>query len=138
MAQPREFLRQVVRTHRRDLLRASLLYTGHQVGEALVPVVVGAVIGQAIAHGGWSRIALWLGVLAVDFLALSMCYRFGARASMRAKQGTAHVARMWLVRRSARPLRTPSPPVRCSSWPPSCSCGSRRSSPRRSSGGRRC
>ena len=102
-AGPKELLRRVLGTCRRDLLAASVLYSGHQIGESLVPVIIGAVVGQAIAHGGAGRIVLWLAVLAADFLFLSMCYRFGARASMRAKQRSGHVTRMWLTGRAVHP-----------------------------------
>jgi putative ABC transport system ATP-binding protein len=82
---------------------ASALYSTHQLGESLVPVIIGATIGRAISHGTWGSIALWLAILAVDFTVLSLSYRFGARASMRAKQGTAHQVRMWLTSRAVDP-----------------------------------
>lgn len=100
---PRELLWRAVGVHRRDVLAASLLYSGHQIGESLVPVIIGAVVGQAIAHGGTVRIAVWLGVLAADFAVLSSCYRFGARASVRAKQGSEHAVRLWLTARAVDP-----------------------------------
>lgn len=58
----------------------------------MVPVTV----GQAVDHGGWGSIALWLAALAADFALLSLSYRFGARASMRAKQRVGHDVRMRL------------------------------------------
>lgn len=97
---PRALLWRAVAGQRRDVVAASMLYTGHQIGESLVPVVIGAVVGHAIAHGSPASLVGWLAALAGDFLWLSMCYRFGARASMRAKQGSQHLARMWLVART--------------------------------------
>ncbi|WP_435133013.1 ABC transporter transmembrane domain-containing protein [Actinacidiphila sp. bgisy144] len=92
-----------LRSRRRDLVAASALYSTHQLGESMVPVAVGATVGQAVAGGGRWAIALWLGVLAADFVLLSLSFRFGARASMRAKQHTGHVVRMWVAERVLRP-----------------------------------
>ncbi|WP_329370261.1 ABC transporter ATP-binding protein/permease [Streptomyces sp. NBC_00669] len=92
-----------LRARRRDLVAASALYSSHQLGESMVPVLVGATVSQAVAGGGRWAIALWLGVLAADFVLLSLSYRFGARASMRAKQHTGHVVRMWVTERVLRP-----------------------------------
>lgn len=99
----RQVLWAALKTRRRDLVLAAILYSTHQLGEALVPVVIGATISQAVAHGSWTDIALWLVVLAADFAFLSWSYRLGARASMRAKQYTAHQVRMWLTDRVVAP-----------------------------------
>ncbi|UAJ77762.1 ABC transporter ATP-binding protein [Leifsonia sp. ZF2019] len=79
------------------LARASVLFSGHQVGEALVPVVIGATVSSAIAEGGPEVLVLWLAVLGADFAVLSLSYRFGARASARAEQLAAHGVRMRVV-----------------------------------------
>jgi putative ABC transport system ATP-binding protein len=100
---PRALLWGALRARRRDLVAASVLYSTHQLGESMVPVIVGTTVGQAIAGGGRWAIGLWLGVLAADFVLLSLSYRFGARASMRAKQHTGHVVRMWVTERVLRP-----------------------------------
>jgi putative ABC transport system ATP-binding protein len=96
-----ELLWRALRSCRRDLLAASLLFTVYQVGESMVPVIIGMVVGHAIAGSG--AIALWLAALGADFAFLSLCYRFGARASMRARQGSAHQARLWLAERVLSP-----------------------------------
>ena len=88
---------------RRDLALASALFTTHQLGEALVPVIVGTTVGTAVQHGTPGSLAFQLALLATDFLALSMSYRFGARASARAKQHTEHRLRMALTARVLRP-----------------------------------
>jgi len=62
----------------------------HQVFEALVPVVVGRVIDEAIAPGDGSALSGWIGGLAVLFLALSYSYRYGARCLERAEQAATH------------------------------------------------
>ncbi len=100
---PRRLLWRAVRSRRRDLVAASVLYSTHQLGESMVPVVIGATISGAVDHGSWAAIGVWLGVLAADFALLSFSYRFGARASMRAKQFAGHQARMWLTDRVVQP-----------------------------------
>ncbi|MEU6478571.1 ABC transporter ATP-binding protein [Streptomyces sp. NPDC047017] len=102
-ASPRALLWRALGSRRRDLVAASLLYSSHQLGESLVPVIVGATVGGAVRHGSALSLAGWLGVLAADFVLLSLSYRFGARASMRAKQHTEHRMRMWLTERVLRP-----------------------------------
>lgn len=75
-------LRGAVTRHKRHLGLAGLLLCGHQAGEALVPVLVGVVIDQAVSRSDPGALLLWLVVLAADFLMLSMCYRFGARTAL--------------------------------------------------------
>ncbi|MFY4717301.1 ABC transporter transmembrane domain-containing protein [Streptomyces sp. LaBMicrA B280] len=88
---------------RRDLLLASALFSTHQLGEALVPVLVGATVGEAVRSATPASTLRWLGLLALDFLLLSLSYRFGARASARARQHTEHRMRMVLAERVLRP-----------------------------------
>nr|WP_042181380.1 ABC transporter ATP-binding protein [Kibdelosporangium sp. MJ126-NF4] len=61
------------------ILGSSALLIGHQAGEAAVPMLIGVVIDKAVASGQPRQLAFWLAVLAVDFLVLSLCYRFGTR-----------------------------------------------------------
>lgn len=44
----RDVLRESVRGQRRDIALGSLLGSGHQLGEALVPVLIGVVIDRAV------------------------------------------------------------------------------------------
>ncbi|MET9325470.1 ABC transporter ATP-binding protein [Tsukamurella sp. NPDC003166] len=60
-------------------LPAGLLIVGHQVGEALVPVVMGLAIDRAIKTGDWGSTVRWVLVLAVLFALLSFSFRFGSR-----------------------------------------------------------
>ncbi|MGQ0718120.1 MAG: ABC transporter ATP-binding protein [Pseudonocardiales bacterium] len=68
------------------LLGAVLLLAGWQAAEALVPVVVGVIIDQAIATGDATALAGWLVVLAALFTTLTMGFRFGARLTARASE----------------------------------------------------
>ncbi|MFT4260384.1 ABC transporter transmembrane domain-containing protein, partial [Microbacterium sp.] len=58
---------------------AALLSITHQLGEALVPVIMGLAIDQAVRTGDPARLLLWIVLLAVDFAVLSFSYRFGSR-----------------------------------------------------------
>ncbi|GAB2808843.1 ABC transporter ATP-binding protein [Actinoallomurus bryophytorum] len=94
----RAVLVQAIAGQRRDVLLSSLMITGHQAGEALVPFVIGVVIDQAVG-GGTGALALWLGVLGVVYVGLSFSYRFGDRAAERASEQAAHGLRLALTRR---------------------------------------
>ncbi|QKW25306.1 ABC transporter ATP-binding protein [Streptomyces seoulensis] len=100
---PRALLRWSLGERRRDLALASALFGTHQLGEALVPVIVGATVGEAVRSGSPAATVRWLCLLAADFLLLSLSYRFGARAAVRARQHTEHRVRMALTERVLRP-----------------------------------
>ncbi|MFJ8278904.1 ABC transporter transmembrane domain-containing protein [Streptomyces griseoviridis] len=102
-ASPRALLWRSLRARRRDLALASLFFSSHQLGEALVPVIVGAAVGNAVQDGTPHQLAGWLGLLAADFLLLSLSYRFGARAAKRAAQHTEHQVRGLLTGAVLRP-----------------------------------
>ncbi|WP_078531232.1 ATP-binding cassette domain-containing protein [Streptomyces sp. PsTaAH-124] len=102
-ASPRALLRWAVGERRADLALAAVLLSTHQLGEALVPVLVGATVGRAVRSGTPASTACWLGLLAADFLMLSLSYRFGARAAVRVRQHTEHRLRMALTERVLRP-----------------------------------
>ncbi|GLY75693.1 ABC transporter ATP-binding protein [Actinoallomurus iriomotensis] len=94
----RSVLTRAIAGQRRPALLGSVLISGHQAGEALVPFLIGVVIDQAVG-GGPGGLALWLGVLGAVYLTLSFSYRFGDRAAQRASQQAAHELRLALTRR---------------------------------------
>ncbi|ANH95751.1 hypothetical protein A8713_29320 [Streptomyces sp. SAT1] len=96
-------LRWAVGERRGDLVLAAVLLSTHQLGEALVPVLVGATVGRAVRSGTPASTACWLALLAADFLMLSLSYRFGARAAVRVRQHTEHRLRMALTERVLHP-----------------------------------
>ncbi|MEU8265886.1 ABC transporter ATP-binding protein [Sphaerisporangium sp. NPDC049002] len=102
-ASGREVLRRAIRGQRRDVTLGSVLGAGHQAGEALVPVLIGVVIDQAVSEGDAGALLRWLAVLAVVYVGLSFSFRFGARAGERAAERAAHVLRVELVRRVLDP-----------------------------------
>ncbi len=72
-------LRASVGAYRRHVGIAALFFVGHQTGEALVPVLIGVVIDEAVTTGDPRALAGWLLVLGLDFAMLSFSYRWGAR-----------------------------------------------------------
>lgn len=96
-------LRAAVHQVRGSLTAAVLLRSGHQAGEALVPVVVGVVVDRAVDGGSGRELAAWLAVLAADFLFLSLCFRYGSRATVAAAERSAHGIRVRLTDRMLAP-----------------------------------
>ncbi|WP_073386365.1 ABC transporter transmembrane domain-containing protein [Jatrophihabitans endophyticus] len=86
-------LRRMLRRRRGPLTASYLLHAVWATSEALVPVVIGAVIDRGILTGDGGRFVLWLGVLAALMLVLSLGYRFGAQIGARASETEAHELR---------------------------------------------
>lgn len=99
------YRRTVCRQRGRVLTCVGLLSTWH-VCEALVPVIIGLVVDDAVATGDGQRLLLWFGVLALLFLVLSSGYRFGSRAGYAAAQHESHLLRGEVVRRVLDPRGT--------------------------------
>ncbi len=89
----------------RLLTSGSLLICGHQLCEAMVPVLIGVLIDRAVKPGDAVQLLIWVGVLAVLFVALTMCYRLGARHLMRAIATEGHQLRIDLAARILDPRR---------------------------------
>ncbi|MEV0390134.1 ABC transporter ATP-binding protein [Nonomuraea sp. NPDC050643] len=103
MESGRDVLLRSIAGQRRRLAAGSLLGAGHQAGEALVPVLIGVAIDQAVAGANWGRLLLWLAVLAVVYVGLSFSYRFGIRVGERAAEEAAHDLRLAVVSRVLHP-----------------------------------
>jgi putative ABC transport system ATP-binding protein len=101
----RDVLRRVVLGQRRPLGLAALLFSLHQAGEALVPVLIGVIIDRAVTDrsAGVTELLLWIGVLGVVFAMLSLSYRFGARKVEAAAEWAAHGLRLEIARRVLHP-----------------------------------
>ncbi|MFJ6567454.1 ABC transporter ATP-binding protein [Streptomyces sp. NPDC091292] len=95
----RAVLTRSIRGQARHLGLGAALGCGHQLGEALVPVLIGVVIDQAVAGQDTGRLVLWLAVLAVLYVGLSWSFRLGARAGERGAEEAAHTLRLALVHR---------------------------------------
>ncbi len=99
----RDVLTSSVIGQRRQIAVGAVMVAGHQVGEALVPVLIGIIIDRAVSTGATGDLLRWLAVLAVTFAGLSFCYRFGARFGERAAERSAHNLRIQLTRRVLDP-----------------------------------
>ncbi|GGV58592.1 multidrug ABC transporter ATP-binding protein [Streptomyces longisporoflavus] len=99
----RDVLRESIRGQRRDVAVGALLGSGHQIGEALVPVLIGVAIDQAVTDSDTGALLICLGVLAVGYVALALSFRFGAMAGERAAARAEHTLRISLVRRVLDP-----------------------------------
>lgn len=99
----RTLLRQSIAGQRRLVTGASVLAAGHQGCEALVPVVIGLIIDDAVSTGSLPGLLAWLGVLAGLFVLLSLCFRYADRTAERAGEQAAHELRLRLTRRVLDP-----------------------------------
>ncbi|MCE7006460.1 ABC transporter ATP-binding protein/permease [Kibdelosporangium philippinense] len=96
-------LRRAITGQRRDVVAASVLAAGHQGGEALVPVVIGLTIDQAVSGGSVSALLRWIAVLGAVFIMLSFSWRFSTRCGERAMERAAHEIRTKLTERVLDP-----------------------------------
>ncbi|MBE1558002.1 ABC transporter transmembrane domain-containing protein [Nonomuraea africana] len=99
----RDVLRRAITGQWKQSAAGALLAAGHQTGEALVPVLVGVVIDEAISPGDGGALLLWIAALAVVFAGLSSSYRFSFRAAERASEQAAHRLRIELTERVLEP-----------------------------------
>ncbi|GAB2965728.1 ABC transporter ATP-binding protein [Streptomyces pseudoechinosporeus] len=99
----RDVLRDTVRGQRRNVALGSLLGSGHQIGEALVPVLIGIVIDQAVTDSDTGALFLWLAILAVVYVGLAFSFRIGAWSGEKASVQAEHALRITLVRRVLDP-----------------------------------
>ncbi len=95
----RTVLRGAMGRQRKWVGGAGALFICHQSGEALVPVMIGVIIDEAVTTGDRSALITWLVVLAGVFAFLSFGYRLGARCAERASEGVAHDLRLRLAER---------------------------------------
>lgn len=98
--------RRTLRRHRGRVLRCVALLGTWQTCEALVPVLIGLIVDDAVATGDGDRLLLWFVALAALFLVLSSGYRFGSRAGYATVQHESHLLRGEVVRRVLDPRGT--------------------------------
>lgn len=101
-------LRRAVRRRRGLLARGWPLICLWQLGEALVPVVIGFTIDRGIAPLDPAWFLVGCALLAADVAVLSYSYRFGARLSFRAMQVEAHELRVEVARHALHERGTES------------------------------
>ncbi|MYT69155.1 MULTISPECIES: ABC transporter ATP-binding protein [unclassified Streptomyces] len=90
----------MVRRERRAVAASCVLGIFHQIGEALVPVLIGVVVDRAVVRHDGTALLRWAAVLAVVYLFLSGGFRLGSRLAEQAAERAAHTLRLGLVERA--------------------------------------
>ncbi|MDQ1130648.1 ABC transporter ATP-binding protein [Microbacterium sp. SORGH_AS_0888] len=102
---PRALVARAMTAAPRWSVPAAALSVLHQIGEALVPVLMGLAIDRAVTTGDVRQLVFWLAALAADFAMLSFSYRFGSRLATIAAQSVEHHLRMRVSERAMDPAR---------------------------------
>jgi putative ABC transport system ATP-binding protein len=100
---PRRLTLRVMAAAPRQMWPASILLIMHQIGESLVPVIMGFAIDQAVATGDPVRLALCVALLGADFALLSYSYRFGSRFGLLGIEAVQHRLRTLVANRLLDP-----------------------------------
>lgn len=98
-------LRRSITRNRGRLSAGTGLISLHQLAEATVPVLIGVGIDRAVAPGDGTALLLWVAALGALFVALHLCYRFGARQLMLAIANEAYLLRGELAAKIVHPRR---------------------------------
>ncbi|WP_407562526.1 ABC transporter ATP-binding protein [Streptomyces sp. 184] len=99
----RDVLKGAIAGQRRGVAIGATLAVGHQLGEALVPVLIGMVIDDAVAGDDAGALVRWLLVLVAVYVVLALSFRLGVKAAERAAELAAHQVRLELVGRVLDP-----------------------------------
>ena len=100
---PRQLAWRAMTAAPRYTVPAAALTITHQLGEAMVPVLMGLAIDRAVATGDPAQLTLWLALLAADFAVLSFSYRFGSRLGLIGMESVEHGLRMLATDRLLSP-----------------------------------
>ena len=100
---PRRFLLRVLFSANRLTLPAAGCFIASQIGESLVPVVMGVAIDRALATGDVAELAVWLLVLALVFVVVAIGQRFSQQLVAVAQQRVQHRLRSTLSARVLHP-----------------------------------
>ncbi|MEP7764277.1 ABC transporter ATP-binding protein [Sanguibacter sp. 25GB23B1] len=108
---PAALSRHALLTSRRWVLLAVATagFALHQVCESLVPVIIGVVVDDALVPRDARALTVWLVLLAALFVILSLSWRTGMRAAVRAFSFGAHDLRHLVVDRTLDPHGMRSP-----------------------------
>ncbi|MDF0531181.1 ABC transporter ATP-binding protein [Tsukamurella sp. 8F] len=87
---PRQLVLRTMFGNPRRTVPAAILVVGHQVGEALVPVVMGLAIDRGVGTGDLAATLRWIVVLGCVFAMLSLSFRFGSRIGFLGMQTIQH------------------------------------------------
>lgn len=97
------FTWRVILGARKYTIPAGLLLVVSQIGQALVPVIMGLAIDRALATTNTGELVLWLTVLAADFVVFSVAFRFGSRMGLFGMQTVQHRLRTQVTDRILHP-----------------------------------
>lgn len=100
---PRRFLLRVMFSAKRLTVPATVSFTTCQVGESLVPVVMGVAIDRALATGDGAQLIVWLVLLALAFLMIATGSRLSQQLVALARQRVEHRLRTTLSARVLHP-----------------------------------
>lgn len=101
---PGQFVKRVIFSIPRITVPAMVFAIVWQVGESAVPVVTGLAIDRALATGDTGQLLLWIGVLAVLYVALTSAARLTNRLNAYALQVLQHRLRATLSTQVLHPL----------------------------------
>lgn len=90
---PRMLARRGLRRHRGRVVAGTALLAGHQLSEALVPIMIGLTIDRAVVTGSVGSLLWCLLALTIVFAVLATCWRHGARCLEIATMTEAHLLR---------------------------------------------
>ena len=99
----RSLLRRAVRGEARRVGICSVLSAAHQGGEALVPILIGVIIDQAVGAGTTVDLIVWIALLGAAFAVLSVSFQIGTRTGEYAVERAAHTLRLELTTRILHP-----------------------------------
>ncbi|ADG80267.1 ABC transporter related protein OS=Tsukamurella paurometabola (strain ATCC 8368 / DSM / CCUG 35730 / CIP 100753 / JCM 10117 / KCTC 9821 / NBRC 16120 / NCIMB 702349 / NCTC 13040) OX=521096 GN=Tpau_3689 PE=4 SV=1 [Tsukamurella paurometabola] len=91
---PRTLLWRSMTAHPRYMIPAVALSALHQLGEMLVPVIVGRAIDRGVATGDGAALVRWILLLAATFAVLSFSFRYASRLGWIAMNFVDHGLRM--------------------------------------------
>ncbi|MGD7786756.1 ABC transporter ATP-binding protein [Propionibacteriaceae bacterium Y1700] len=106
---PRRLTVRTITATPRHLIPAAVLTSSHQVGEGMVPVVVGLAIDSAVGPGNPLALVGWIAVLALVFCWLSFSYRFGSRIGFLGMNAVQHDVRMLVTDKLLSPAGVGGP-----------------------------
>jgi putative ABC transport system ATP-binding protein len=102
-------LRRAVAGQARGVGTSAALSAAHQGGEALIPILIGVIIDQAVGSGTLGDLVAWIAVLGAAFLVLSASFQFGTRTGEYAVERAAHALRLELTTRILDPRGSAGP-----------------------------
>ncbi|MFD3523367.1 hypothetical protein [Streptomyces sp. NPDC058653] len=95
--------RAALRGQRRAVVLSSVLGAARQIGEALVPVLIGVVVDRAVVRPDGGALTRRLLILAAVHPMLTLGFRTGARIAEGAAERAGHPLRLDVVRRALAP-----------------------------------